>query len=154
MCALGEEHTKECDILSRRKEKKIIDDFTEPSKIYWVITTLRCLHWRKKSLKIYTKYYRLRATAGCLISLQICFLLLSFFFEKNSARQFIAEPFSMILPFSVLFFLLISKRWFKKCILILIFLAFFISCLTRRCGSRKICHYPAYDGPQQGVEIR
>ena len=50
MCALGEEHTKECDILSRRKDKKIIDDFTEPSKIYWVITTLRCLHWRKKNL--------------------------------------------------------------------------------------------------------
>jgi len=46
MCALGEEHAKECDILSQRKEKKIIDDFTEPSKIYWVITTLRCLHWR------------------------------------------------------------------------------------------------------------
>ena len=66
MCALGEEHTKECDILSRRKDKKIIDDFTEPSKIYWVITTLRCLHWRKKPLKIYTKYFRLRATAGCL----------------------------------------------------------------------------------------
>ena len=68
MCALGEEHTKECDILSRRKDKKIIDDFTEPSKIYWVITTLRCLHWRKKLLKIYTKYFRLRATASCLIS--------------------------------------------------------------------------------------
>ena len=75
MCALGEEHTKECDILSRRKDKKIIDDFTEPSKIYWVITTLRCLHWRKKSLKIYTKYFTLRATAGCLISLQVLFVV-------------------------------------------------------------------------------
>ena len=110
MCALGEEHAKECDILSQRKEKKIIDDFTEPSKIYWVITTLRCLHWRKKPLKIYTKYFRLRATAGCLISLQICLLLLLFFFEKSSARQFIAQPLSMILAFSVLIFLL-SKVW-------------------------------------------
>ena len=75
MCALGEEHTKECDILSRRKDKKIIDDFTEPSKIYWVITTLRCLHWRKKPLKIYTKYFGLRVTTGCLISLQILFVV-------------------------------------------------------------------------------
>ena len=48
MCALGEEHTKECDVLSRIKDKKIIEDFTEPSKIYWTITTLRCLHWRKE----------------------------------------------------------------------------------------------------------
>ena len=47
MCALGEEHTKECDILSRIKDKKIIEDFKEPAKIYWTITTLRCLHWRE-----------------------------------------------------------------------------------------------------------
>ena len=78
MCALGEEHTKECDILSRRKDKKIIDDFTEPSKIYWVITTLRCLHWRKKSLKIYTKYYRLRATAHSKVLLLRAYLKVIF----------------------------------------------------------------------------
>ena len=47
MCALGEEHSKECPFLARQKDKVRIEDFSQSHKIYWCITTLRMLRWRE-----------------------------------------------------------------------------------------------------------
>ena len=47
MCAYGEEHAKECEIFSKMSPKLKVDDLTKPSWIYYSITALRGLLWKK-----------------------------------------------------------------------------------------------------------
>lgn len=44
MCEKGEEHSKECKVLSRAAVK--VEDMSQPHKVYWCITTLRLLRYR------------------------------------------------------------------------------------------------------------